>query len=363
MKKLCPLLLLAATAFAQSIDRPAMEAYLRRLELMIPSVNIQMENPKRLGFFKDYSAFTVRFTASGQGNDGRYIVSSDGETLLRGEAYDLGKTLSKSKTSLDKPALEAFLRKLEALIPDVAVKIDDPKPAAFFKGSEVAVQFSYKGQVKNEHYLIAADNAVLIRGQAFPLKRSPFQANLDRINTQGQPAFGGPPNAPITLVMYVDLQCPYCRAEMDTVRKNMAQTYGDKVRVVFRDFPIAETHPWAVAAAIAGRCVYRQDQNRFWNYSDWILNSQPDVTVENFPAKLNQWVAGNGINASQFSACRGDKAVAAEVDKSLKDGFSLGANVTPTAFLNGSMLEGTVEWDVLRQLINVELNRLGVPVP
>ena len=361
MKKLCPLLLLAATLYSQSIDKPAMEAYLRRLELMIPAVNIQIDNPKRLGFFKDHAAFTVQFTVNGQGNEGRYIVSNDGETLIRGEAFDLGKTLSKSKNSLDKPALEAFVRKLEQLIPDVAVKIEDPKPAAFFKGSEVAVQFSYKGQTKDERYLISADNAVLIRGRAFPLKRSPFQANLDRINTQGQPAFGGPPNAPVTLVMYVDLQCPYCRAEMDTVRKNLVQTYGDKVRVVFRDFPIAETHPWAVAAAIAGRCVYRQDQNKFWNYSDWILNSQPDVTVENFPPKVTQWAAANGINAAQFAACREDKAVADEVDKSLKDGFSLGATVTPTAFLNGSILEGTVEWDVLRQLINVELARLGMP--
>ena len=59
----------------------------------------------------------------------------------------------------------------------------------------------------------------------------------------------------------------------------------------------------------------------------------------------------------------GTKATEPEVDKSIQEGRSLGVGSTPTSFLNGSKLEGTVEWEVLRQLINVELNRLGVPIP
>ena len=373
MKKLCALALFAAMGFSQapdrktSLDKPALEAYLRRLELLIPAVTIQIENPKRAAFLKGYSEVTVHFSYNGQAKDEHYMVSSDGATLIKGEAFDLAKAFSKArdrKTSLDKPALEAYLRRLESLIPAVTVQIDDPKPAAFLEGySEVTVHFSYNGQTKDEPYMVSSDGATLIRGEAFDLKRSPFQANLDKIKTEGEPSFGGPADAPVTLVIYADFECPYCKAEAPVLRQNVVPAYGEKVRVVFRDFPIEEPHPWARAAAIAGRCVYRQDQEKFWNFFDWIFAVQPEITVENFPGRVSQWAADNGLKAADFSTCVGTKATEPEVTKSIQEGHSLGVNSTPTSFLNGSKLEGTVEWEVLRQLINIELNRLGVSIP
>jgi protein-disulfide isomerase len=360
------LALFAATAFSQNLDKPALEAYIRRLELLIPSVSIQIDNPKRSAALKGYSEVTAHLSYNGQVTDERFLISNDGETLIRGEAFDLAKTFSKAPgpgVALDKRALEVYLRRLESLIPEVAVRIEDPKPAAFFAGSEVAVQFSYKGQVKDEHYIISSNGAALIRGQAFDFKRSPFQANLDKIKTEGEPSFGGSVDAPVTLVMYVDLECPYCKAEMGVVRQNVAQTYRDKVRVVFRDFPIAEPHPWAVSAAVAGRCIYRQDHNKFWNFADWMFSVQSEITEQHLSGRVKQWAAENGIDPGVFSACLESKATEPEVEKSLQEGLSLGVSVTPTSFLNGSILEGTVEWAVLRQLINVELNRLGVPIP
>ena len=269
-----------------------------------------------------------------------------------------------SQASVDKPALEAYLRHLESLIPAVTVQIDDPKPAAFLADYfAVTVHFSYNGQTKDEPYLVSSDGAALIRGEAFDLKRSPFQANLDTIKTEGEPSFGGPADAPVTLVIYADFECPYCKAEAPVVRNNVVQAYGEKVRIVFKDFPIEEPHPWARAAAIAGRCVYRQDQKKFWNFFDWIFAVQPEITVENFPGRVNQWAADNGLKAADFSTCVGTKASKPEVDNSIEEGRALGVDSTPTSFLNGSKLAGTVEWEVLRQLINIELNRLGVPIP
>jgi protein-disulfide isomerase len=373
MRKLCALALFAATAFSQaparrnSLDKSALEAYLRRLELLIPAVAIQIENPKRAAFLKEYSEVTVHFSYNGQTKDEHYMVSSDGATLIKGEAFDLPKAFSKAadrRNPLDKPALEAYLRRLESLIPAVTVQIDDPKPAAFLEGySELTAHFSYNGQVKDEPYMVSSDGATLIRGEAFDLKRSPFQANLDKIKTDGEPSFGGPADAPVTLVIYADFECPYCKAEAPVLRQNVVQAYGNKVQVVFRDFPIAEPHPWARAAHIAGRCVYHQDQEKFWNFFDWIFSVQPEVTVENFPGRVSQWAADNGLKAADFSTCVGTKATEPEVDKSIQEGRSLGVGSTPTSFLNGSKLEGTVEWEVLRQLINTELNRLGVPIP
>lgn len=369
VKKLWVLAFFAGTAFSQApaLDKPALEAYLRRLELLVPAVTIQIENPKRAAFLKGYSEVIVHFSFNGQGKEERYMVSGDGATLIRGEAFKLAKVFSKApdrKTSLDKPAFEAYLRRLESLNPAVTVQIDDPKPAAFLEGySEVTVHFSYNGQTKDEPYMVSSDGATLIRGEAFDFKRSPFQANLDKIKTEGEPSFGGPADAPVTLVLFADFECPYCKAEAPVVRKNVVQAYDNKVRVVFKDFPIEEPHPWARAAAMAGRCVYRQDQKKFWTFFDWIFAVQPEVTVENFPGRVSQWAADNGLKAADFSACVGTKATQPEVDRSIEEGRALGVDSTPTSFLNGSKLAGTVEWEVLRQLINTELNRLGVPIP
>jgi len=264
----------------------------------------------------------------------------------------------------DKVSLEAYLRRLELWIPQVAVQIDDPKPAAYLKGfSEVVVHLSFNGQGKEERYLISNDGSNLVKGEAFDLKRSPFQANLDKIKTADQPSFGGADSAPVTLVVYGDFQCPYCKAEAEVMRKNVVQTFTDKVRVVFKDFPLESIHPWSRAGSIAGRCVYRQDAKKFWSFHDWIYAGQEEVSVENLKEKVTKWAGDNGLDAAQFATCLASKTTDAEVTSNLQEGRSLGINATPTSYLNGFKLEGTVQWEVLQQVINMELTRMGIAVP
>jgi protein-disulfide isomerase len=265
---------------------------------------------------------------------------------------------------LNKSSLEAYLRRLELWIPQVAVQIDDPKPSPYLKGfSEVVVHLSYNGNGKEERYLVSADGTGMIKGEVFDLTRSPFQATLDKIKTLDQPSFGGPATAPVSLVVYGDFQCPYCKAEAEIVRKNVAQTYGETVRVVFKDFPLEQIHPWARAGSVAGRCVYKQDAKKFWDFHDWIYAGQADVSVENLTEKVTKWATDNGLNAAQFSTCVATKATDAEVLANLQEGRSLGINATPTSFLNGFKMEGSVQWEVLKQVINMELTRQGVPIP
>jgi protein-disulfide isomerase len=262
---------------------------------------------------------------------------------------------------LDKPSLEAYLRRMELWIPQVAVQIDDPKP--YLKGfQEVVVHLSYNGQGKEERYLITSDGQSLVKGEVFDLKQSPFQATLNKIKTADQPSFGGGATAPVTLVVYGDFQCPYCKAEAEVMRQNVVQTFADKVRVVFKDFPLESIHPWARAGSIAGRCVYRQNAQKFWDFHDWIYAGQADVSVENLNAKVTKWAADNGLNPAQFATCVGTKATDAEVTSNLQEGRSVGVSSTPTSYLNGFKLEGQVQWEVLQQVINLELTRLGIPV-
>ena len=263
---------------------------------------------------------------------------------------------------LNKASLEAYLRRLELWIPQVAVQIDDPKPSPYLKGfSEVTVHLSYNGNGKEEHYLVSADGTGLVKGEVYDLTRSPFQANLDKIKTADQPSFGGPATAPVSLVVYGDFQCPYCKAEAEIVRKNMEQTFKDRVRVVFKDFPLEQIHPWARAGSVAGRCVYKQDAKKFWNFHDWIYANQGDIAVENLTEKVTKWAADNALDVAQFGTCVSTKATDAEVLANLQEGRSLGINATPTSYLNGFKLEGSVQWEVLKQVVNLELARQGLP--
>ena len=86
-----------------------------------------------------------------------------------------------------------------------------------------------------------------------------------KLNIENQPAFG-PPGAPVTIVEFGDLECPSCRAEAPLLRQLIPELYPGKVRVVFKDYPLESIHPWARAASIAGRCVFRQNKDAFWKF-------------------------------------------------------------------------------------------------
>ena len=76
------------------------------------------------------------------------------------------------------------------------------------------------------------------------------------------------------IVEFSDFQCPYCKEEAKMLRQNLIQTYPKQVRLYFKDFPLENMHPWAKAAAIAGRCVFQQKTDAFWEYHDWIFAHQ-----------------------------------------------------------------------------------------
>src|SRR5262249_36688690 len=145
---------------------------------------------------------------------------------------------------------------------DVDMKIDDPKPSKYLPDfSEVGVHLSYQGGSKDSLYYVSRDGQTIIQGDpynvtVFNINQSPFQANLDKLNTESQPSFG-PAKAPVTIVEFGDLECPSCKAEVPSLRQFIPQFYGDKVRVVFKDYPLESIHPWARAASIASRCVFR----------------------------------------------------------------------------------------------------------
>jgi protein-disulfide isomerase len=260
-----------------------------------------------------------------------------------------------AKPALDTKALEEYLRNVSLFPPVVQLAIDPPAPSQYLPGFfELTLHWTFNNQTKDEMYYVTPDGKRLIKGDVYELGKSPFQANLDKLKTDLQPSFGEA-GAPVVIVVFGDFQCPYCKTEAEAMRKLIPESYKGKVRVYFKDFPLEAIHPWARPASVAGRCVFRQDPLAFWKYHDWVYSIQNEIAVDNLNAKLMEWAGKSGLDTLQLGRCVDNKATDKEVAANMAEGRSLGVDSTPTLFINGRKLGGTLTDQALRQLIDFEL--------
>jgi protein-disulfide isomerase len=258
------------------------------------------------------------------------------------------------KGALDPATLERYLRHVELFRGEVTFQIDDPKPSKYLPGfSEVLVHVLFNSAEKDELFYISSDGQTIIRGDVFALGKSPFQSNLDRLTLADQPSFG-PANAPVTIVEFGDFECPDCKMEAPILRHEMTEALGGKVRVIFKNYPLDSLHPWARAAAIAGRCVYRQGEPAFWKFYDWIYENQDEINGDTLDAKILEWAGKNSVDTVQLGKCMDTKATEPEVNASIAEARALGVQGTPTLFINGRKIGGLM-WPDLQLVIAKEL--------
>jgi protein-disulfide isomerase len=258
------------------------------------------------------------------------------------------------KGALDKATFENYLRRVELFRGDVKFKIDDPRPSKYLPGySEVLVHLIFESAERDELFYVSADGQTIVRGDVFNLGKSPFQSNLDKLTLTDQPSFG-PADAPVTIVEFGDFECPDCKMEAPILRRDLPEALGGKVRVYFKNYPLDSVHPWARAAAIAGRCVYQQGQPAFWKFYDWDYENQDQITAENLNMKVLAWAGENGIDTVKLGQCLDTKATEPEVNRSIAEGRALGIQGTPTLFINGRRIGG-LTWPDLQLVINKEL--------
>jgi protein-disulfide isomerase len=258
------------------------------------------------------------------------------------------------KSALDKPTLEAYVRHLFVWGPQIKVEISDAKPGPLPGMMEVTVRASAGAASQDVLFYVSKDGQKILQGSVYDIKDNPFKADLDKLKTDLQPNFGTA-GAPVVLVLFSDFQCPYCKEEAKMLRGNLLSAYPKQVRLYFKDLPLEQIHPWAKPAAIAGRCVYKQNPTAFWDYHDWIYEHQGDITKENLREKVLEFAKGKEIDALQLGRCIDTRATEVEVDKSIGEARELRVNSTPTLFVNGRKLPAAVAWPDLRQIIDKEI--------
>jgi len=150
---------------------------------------------------------------------------------------------------------------------------------------------------------------------------------VQNISTEDDPA-QGKTNAPVTVVMFTDFQCPACAATHPTLKKVLTE-YADKVRFVVRDFPLVAVHANAFQSAIAAGAA--NAQGKFFEYTEILYKNQNALDT----ASLKKYAADLNLNLKQFEADLTNQKIADEIRKDMEDGKRYGLSGTPTVFVNG----------------------------
>jgi protein-disulfide isomerase len=161
----------------------------------------------------------------------------------------------------------------------------------------------------------------------------------------------GNPDAILTLVEYGDYQCPHCGHAYPIV-KQLQKDFGDKLRFVFRNFPLKNIHVFATPAAIAAEAAAKQ--NKFWEMHDVIFENQQDLHGNSF----RLFAKNLGLDIVQFDNDCNDKDIIEKVEQDFESGIISGVNGTPTFFINGIRYNGRNEIEDLATALNDAINNI-----
>ena len=165
------------------------------------------------------------------------------------------------------------------------------------------------------------------------------------IDIQGAPTLG-PSNAPVTIVEFSDYACPACRSTHEVV-KQIRAVYGDKVRWIYKDYPLRQ-HKDAFKAAEAAHCA--QEQGKFWQYQESLFTAK-DLSSANLASDAAQL----GMAPDNFSQCLQDSKYKALVVKELREAVLAGIDRVPSFIINGILFAGGLSPDNFRNIIDEEL--------
>ncbi|GAB4353155.1 MAG: hypothetical protein Kow006_18200 [Gammaproteobacteria bacterium] len=295
-----------------------------------------------------------------------------GETLppsLKQKLFELEVELNRQRRQaidahvIDRYVAERATRENRTVeqIQNELFRVQDPDEAevkGFYDANRSRIRGSFeqvRGQIaeylrnQRRQQRVAAVLETIRKEKGYEVYLAEPEAPLMKVATEGYP-FKGSPDAKVTIVEFADYQCPHCKDAMP-VMKRLLERYGDKVRVVFRNFPINRS---GISRQVAVGAVCAGEQGRFWEYHDLAFERQNylmAITPKDLADEL-------GLDIAKFEACFKGDAAAAKVARSLDEGRRLGISGTPTFYVNGRQLHvhGDLE-SSLSAVIDRELAR------
>jgi protein-disulfide isomerase len=263
--------------------------------------------------------------------------------------------------------VEVLIRSKSPIPPDYDMQIG-PRTKSEVPGFDsITVTFATKGKAsKPVTFLLSTDGKTLAQFNKYDISQDPKLL----VSGEGRPARGGPANAPVLIVGFDDLECPYCATMHKQLFPALTERYKDQIHIVYRDFPL-DIHPWAMRAAIDTNCVGAQSPAGYWSLVDYIhAHASQMGGEEKSLAKANDTLDSlsrdegkrQKLNADALNACivkQDDTAIKA----SMKLGESLGVDATPALFINGEKMEGALPLEYVYRMIDNALIAQGRTPP
>ena len=274
--------------------------------------------------------------------------------MLVSTLFSVGSFGQAPSTDELKKKVGAYLRNMFAFGADVKLTVGDFKDSGVPNLLETDITVTIGENKQDAKMWVSKDGKYLLRGEMADMNKDGFAENRSKLDLKAAPATGNP-NATVTIVEFADFECPVCRQLHDALRgllPNYPQT-----RLVFKDFPLEQLHPWARTGALAGRCAYGQDPKAFWKMYDYLYDNQDLISAANAWDKAVDYARQAGLATDSFKACMTSQEAAAAVDANVANGKLLEVNSTPTLFVNGRRVVGA-DAHQLEQVIQYELQHL-----
>jgi protein-disulfide isomerase len=263
--------------------------------------------------------------------------------------------------------IQRQLRATYSVPPAVQIVVGPRAPSEFPNYDKITVSFTHGDQKQNHDFLLSKDGKTLVRFTKLDLTSDPYADVMKKINTAGRPTRGNK-DAKVTIVNYDDFECPFCSRMHQTLFPGIFDQYKDRVRIVYKDYPLAEIHPWATHAAVNANCLAAQNNDAYWDFADYVHANQKEITGSdraNLKVQLDKLDSltleqgqKHGLDLPRLQSCvkaQKDDAVQASV----REANALGVSATPTMFINGEKLDGAVPPEELRAAVDRALQDAG----
>jgi len=265
--------------------------------------------------------------------------------------------------------IERQVRATYSIPASVKITVGPLRPSEFANYDALTIDMVGDDKKQTYDFLLSKDGKTLGRMTKLDLTKDPYAETMKKMDLSGRPTRGNK-DAKVVVVNYDDFQCPFCSRMHQTLFPEILKEYGDRVRFVYKDYPLTEIHPWATRAAVDANCLAAQNDDAYWDFADYIHANQHEVTAEKGRdaqfAKLDRLTTEEGqkhnLDLSKLQSCVKAQNEAS-IKASMREADSVGVTATPTLFVNGQEMDGALPLSEVRAALDRALEQAGVPVP
>lgn len=249
--------------------------------------------------------------------------------------------------------IQAEVRSRYNVPEQINISVSDLRPSDLPGYDQITVHFTGGAHSSTFEFLISKDRKTLAHLEKIDIS----QDLMSKIDVKGRPVRGND-QAKVVIVNYQDFECPFCFKLHSALFPDLMKEYASKVKIIYKDYPLVEIHPWALHAAVDANCLASQNPDAFWDFADYVFANQKQVGgqgVEEAFANLDkaalEQTIKHKLDVQRIVACT-QKQDESAVRESMAEGDKLGVDSTPTMFINGERISGAVPAEKLRSILD-----------